>query len=337
MKQLLWYSPQSLLRNRKEKLNLLRTLLVLYDHLLEALEQFYVHRRYHFFDPHVGDNLCQVRACQLVLLALDAPIMHREINFLFASKKKLLEKLFWFQKKISESNSQNQVLDDSVPSEKFLNQLDINFIIPEKIIFVYESYFLTKYKEFTEERRGAFIDRKETAKKLKFSEQLTNNIILDLQRRLCVKTCNFVCENLPKSFLNSLPLELSFYCKEDILQRPMFPFYYSTLAVVHVVREKKILNCFVVNSKDSKCRFPCYVLGKDFLFEETLPINDQPLLLWEGWSSFYNGSNEKNWKKKFSMVDPWELVLANVAYHRQYVDSIKFMPRESYGPNFLLQ
>ncbi len=81
MIELLWCDPHILLRNRKEKLHFLRTLTTLYGIFCEALEEFYTHKNYHLFDPHVGDNLCQVRACQLGVLARKTELKEKSFSF----------------------------------------------------------------------------------------------------------------------------------------------------------------------------------------------------------------------------------------------------------------
>ena len=51
------------------KLKILKLLNFFIEEMMEAIDLFYIQKRYDLFDPHVGDTLCQIRAYKILLLA----------------------------------------------------------------------------------------------------------------------------------------------------------------------------------------------------------------------------------------------------------------------------
>ncbi len=136
MINLLWCDQKNILRDRKEKVNFFRTLSVVYNVFCEALEEFYFNENYHLFDPHVGDNLCQVRACQLTLLA-KKPIFEEEVIFSFLGvRKKIWKDFFSFEEKeINFHGRRQELLDGDETCADFLKRFSLNFRVPKDLVF----------------------------------------------------------------------------------------------------------------------------------------------------------------------------------------------------------
>lgn len=59
----------SLVRNSKLAFEILKMVYNITSLLANCLSKFYLRKQYQYFDPHVGDTACQVRAYAFVLLS----------------------------------------------------------------------------------------------------------------------------------------------------------------------------------------------------------------------------------------------------------------------------
>lgn len=65
---LLPYSPEALIKDHSFRLRILKLSQFLISMFQEALIEFYINQNLLAFDAHVGENLCQIRACYLLIL-----------------------------------------------------------------------------------------------------------------------------------------------------------------------------------------------------------------------------------------------------------------------------
>src|SRR3990167_5434407 len=75
--------PQSwstVLRDSKMIISTLRLLDFILEKLIESQIAFYQTKKYHLFDPHVGENCCQIRAAQLLFYATHPLKSHIEMQ-----------------------------------------------------------------------------------------------------------------------------------------------------------------------------------------------------------------------------------------------------------------
>ncbi len=316
MRELLWVEAQTLLKNRKEKLKFLHVACVIYEHVIQAVVEFYIHHRYESFDPHVGDNLCQVRACELALLARRSSKNHELILSFLDTKKNIFTVFSWFQDLLNKSSTKSLFLDKPVTILEFLTEINLNFKLSKDILFIYQCFFLTKYRKYTNDFQKTYIDYKDASKKLSLSKTLVDTICFSIQKKLCIRTSQFVQKNLPSTFLNSAPLKFQEYLKQDRRGRVIPPFFFSTLAVLTMIQKEKLTSLISVRDLKNEEAWECALSGKNSIKEENFCI------IWHG-STTYSGMKKKKWLEEFQSLGPWKVILAVVAQHPQYVDSMK--------------
>lgn len=59
----------ALVRNSKLAFEILKMVYNITSLLVDCLSKFYIRKQYQYFDPHVGDTACQIRAYAFVLLS----------------------------------------------------------------------------------------------------------------------------------------------------------------------------------------------------------------------------------------------------------------------------
>ncbi len=76
------------------------------------------------------------------------------------------EKVLWFEAEVGQAKKRDGALEAWVSVENFLKKMALDFLYEEDHVFLYQSYFLTKYRKFLEEKKGSFIDSELAQKSL---------------------------------------------------------------------------------------------------------------------------------------------------------------------------
>ncbi len=275
----------------------------------------------------MGDNLCQVRACQLALLARESELSKEKIVKHVSQHRSAEEKVLWFEAEVGHAKKRDGALEAWVSVENFLKKMALDFLYEEDHVFLYQSYFLTKYRKFLEEKKGSFIDSELAQKSLLLGTRKTNRLVIILQRKICLRTCRFVEKNLPSSFIQNLPYRLTDYLRKDGVHRTMYPFYFSSLAAINVIQQKKIPNLFIIRSTVDNTTVQFWKQGKSF---STASKETEEYILWEGLSGTLQKDNQRAWEQAFS----WEMILAFLASHEPYVPSVKAQDCQNLGEEY---
>lgn len=140
---LLPQSCRTVLRDSKMILSILRLLDFILEELIQSQIAFYQDKTYHLFDPHVGENCCQIRAAQLLLYAAhpsrSAQESKDQIDYLHHRKVQVNNIIQYF--------SEYHEINHSLTLVEFLKKHGLIFLvnIPDKVVFI--CYFLTKFKK----------------------------------------------------------------------------------------------------------------------------------------------------------------------------------------------
>ncbi len=209
------------------------------------------------------------------------------------------EKFFSIEAKSEQAKERDFFLDECCQVLSFLNALDLVFFIEEDFLWVYLSFLLTKFRFFTKDKKATYIDRRKMALQLDMTETMANKITIDAQRKLALRSTTFVRENLSEDFISRLPCSFYDYLKEDLLERAMYPFFFSTLAGINAIKKEKILSCFEISSSQGGERILFYVRGEEILTEPFVEFKNEPMVVWKGWVYCPDKSFARAWKKIF--------------------------------------
>lgn len=182
---LLPQSFETLLRDKKVIRSILLTLLLVIDVLIESQEAFYLDYTYTLFDPHVGENSCQIRAGILTYFAQTQLISRETVQ-----KKMRL----WSEKKVIASHLLAN-LDAKAPSVlpinilELLKQHKLLFVVNEVDKFLFECLFLTIFKKEVRASNRTVIDhfslQERSSLSIKAVKKLTRYYQMDLSQYCC--------------------------------------------------------------------------------------------------------------------------------------------------------
>jgi hypothetical protein len=132
------------------KLRILNLTEFLLTSLHDSLYQFFIRNDLSYFDPHVGENLCQIRACYLLELQKNTKLNSRaqeEVMIELAQVKAMILRV----KKIAQDAQayptlQNSFFGEWMSLNDFLNHLKVNINLSSHFVFLLVSFILTKYR-----------------------------------------------------------------------------------------------------------------------------------------------------------------------------------------------
>lgn len=318
---LLPYSENRVLNDRNQKkteMQLLQTIILV---SILALKHF-LKGNLTEFDAQVGENLCQIRAYKNIKVAkqwLDSEekskhligLMHKFSNYYKTLKQFILK----WDLLIKQTKHYDAALDKSETIQEFLNKNELNFDLPEDIVYLIACFFLT-YFSIRVENIPLAIDFKKIALKFNVSkhraERLTHRYQLIVSKLGCDFILNLASE-LPfkEKYSRLLP---TLYQLSDV-DRTVLPCYLvSEIIFAHCLNEK-IPVLILFNRIQVEQKEIVYFLldGEQYItFTE-----DKPCLVILG-DNLSTKKSSKDYLNYLNDLNPIELILANTATHPQY-------------------
>ncbi|HVV69635.1 MAG TPA: hypothetical protein VG895_00540 [Patescibacteria group bacterium] len=314
--------------------------------IIEALNN-YIQGNYAHFDAQVSENLCQIRAYQLIqtleenkeycknklsnFIQQVKEIQHRCESLLVQYEALKNKQPSHYLKFIRQSTTLKQVLDE--------HKLDVNFLEP--VYFLTQAYVLSKYKLTGEFETSHGIDYEKICQSLgNISKTYARKIIHRLQRNLSEFSCQFLFKLLYG--LNAEQYELcllkSLYFKDEV-GRHVLPCYEVTkILLMHALHSNKHIQVVVAriaqNEKDTieftlqpSQKQNCYIV--DY---KSVGQTKRGIMLFTGLARYKQERLEsrEHYLKRFSAAGFETIVLCNMAQHPQYpgilLDNKKYNP-----------
>lgn len=192
------YSPRANINSYRLKLRILKVALFVLNHLKQALIEFYINQNLSAFDPHVGENLCQIRACYLLELAQSSQT-DESLQSVYALLNQINADLVILQK---EAGSVEDIL--KLPTHEIkrsyknyislfgmFNGLDININISSNHAFLFLSYWLSKYKMINNEE-NIVINYENLHKDMLVSKNMMRKIVHQYQKAMSSMSTQYV-------------------------------------------------------------------------------------------------------------------------------------------------
>jgi hypothetical protein len=244
---LLPYEADTKIFDAKMKAKILSLAYFTVKEVIETIQDFYINDELWQFDPHVGENLCQIRACQLIDFYLKAKsnifIKKIQVEKLTAFKQLLAEINVLLQQYLAYPNQTCTPITVKV----FLDSLQINPIIHYSLHFLFLSHFLTKYRMFNIQE-DTIIDYSKLIASLNISKNFARKIIHQYQKQLSYYSCKYVEYNL--SLYKIITPEIASMLRhQDDDGRYTLPSYIVMAALLERLKSLRI-NILLVIRKD---------------------------------------------------------------------------------------
>lgn len=351
------FLPYSI-RHKLKGLNSKYRLLILLDYLCKISKmtiKSYFYKEYHFFDPQVGENLCQIHAYQLCTIfdesmeiAKEVALFSIRLNEIHAKCEHLLEEIK--ELKIRRPSHYMQDIDGRITLLDYLEKNQLNLHLTERVAFLIQSYFLTKYRIIDEQGICNGIDYDVLCNEIyitskTFIKKLVRHIqinITDLTTKfLSTLLVNIDCEPERVFLMQSLHFK-----DED--GRHVFGCYEATkLILEHAFITGKHIEIAVKRNSENASDELIFSLIPDKntgRFTTANPIIEQshkPSIVFRGVAKYSEYINEtrENYIQRFLSVGFENILLSNVAQHPQYpgtnLDKLKYNPYRAVNTNQL--
>lgn len=317
------YSSDHLLRNRKEKQDIIKLMLKLVSLSIESLLAF-ARGKYRKFDAQVGENLCQIRAWQIMVFAVneqsELSVLIEKLS-IFQDKLKKLDDYFF--KKMETHSKYDAVLDKKESISTFFTRHDIFYSLDRNIMFLFCCYFLNKYCVMSQDAPVA-IDYKKIANNLNITKHSSKRIATYYQIQVSKLGC--------RCLISSLRLiDCLGYGKDVFIRmlevsddnRVVLPCYevmkiilhYMLIRRMHLVLEVSANNDYFFLLQGCRETNKFYFVDNKDELEESMPI-----VVFRG-STDYNLADATGYNTFISVVQDesiYSILLNNVAMHPQY-------------------
>jgi hypothetical protein len=242
--QLLPQSPKTQIPTHLKFSKVIYLLKFFTQHVIEALEAFYVRQYFHEFDPHVGETSCQIRAYQMILLSMSVNktnkfSVYRKISLLKELLGRIEQDTIHYEKVDTtpqKTNAHHTTLDQFIESNKYYFELD------EVEFFLVQARILTQYKTYYGDGNPC-IDYQSLTRDLGVSKHTARQLVHLYQINLSQSSCNFIMHllsDIPSPPFSQSDLNLLKNFDDD--DRYVLPCYWVMKAIyAHMLHTKKTI------------------------------------------------------------------------------------------------
>lgn len=307
--------------------------LQLYIHLLKKISvstHDFLAQNLSKFDPHIGDNLCQIRACMLLdyyrTEENNLPSTFNYHDFIHELKSEIFN-----AEQILASHKQNLVLWGkkqyrnpfyNLDINDFFSQLELKILIPEKIFILTLCHFLTDYRMLNTEQNFV-INYTRLQKELDLSKDFCRRMTHLYQKQLSILSCEYVSKLVNQS---QLPITTQFI--EDNLQydddgRCVLPCFLVMPILMERLQQLNIPITLIIKNPfiyQEKCEHLNYQAGPQqyslYSLSSIDPKNSTGFII--HCISYFQGKSFCEFKRKIKKYSINDLLLACMASHPQF-------------------
>ncbi len=190
---LLPYKPSIILTCKHTKKRVLQLAYKLLAEVIESIDDFYRARNFSCFDPHVGENLCQIRACQFFALLQDYESNQFIVKQSYSKERQLCKAKLLTLEELSQQEASN---NEPINIVDFLESFKLNISLSETTAFLTISHFLTKFRIFNE-HENTVIDYSSLIGDWQISKNLARRMVHEYQKYISETSSKFVAAKLP--------------------------------------------------------------------------------------------------------------------------------------------
>lgn len=324
------YTPEMLLKNISERIRVLELLNFVFNSSQKALESF-IDCNYTNFDAQVSENLCQIRAYQI--MNIDSTI-NKESLFISLKNIKnfrgicqeLLENYAFLRLKRPSHYSDS--INKKIQLQTFLQDNDLNINISEQVYFIIQSYILSYYKLVGEYDISLGINYEKLCFDLKIdSKSYARKFVHRLQRNLSILSTNFVFK-LQKQLLHdgNEMIFMKKLCFKDEVGRQVLPCYEVTKIILnHALKRETYIQIIVFKLNGNEKKLVHFFLKtcpkkNDFILCNTPLEPGRCFIVFKGIAHCDDTNLEiqESYIEHFMQFGLKKIILANMAQHPQY-------------------
>lgn len=299
--------------------------------VLESIEDFYFKNNFLKFDCHVGENLCQIRACLLLFLYKKNSYKYflgEKISQFNKFKNKIdsVNSLIIFYKNVKNGNRelQRKYSNFSENLLDFISQHNLNLDLTDDIFFLFQGHFLTKFK-ILNSNSNISIDYDALNAYLNTSKNIARKIVHIYQINLSRVSCSFIYQNSSYSILRNYNTNLlDNFKKLDDDSREVLPSFVVMDILLGLLLSLNSNLLFIIKKEKCKNLFIFYVPDSNkYKYSEEIAnpvyqkipclvfygITDEPILTKEEIEIYI---------KKFNSIKIEDTIMCNMAAHPQY-------------------
>ncbi len=240
---LLPYKVNCNLPDLKVKVRVLSLTCFIIEKTIDALTSFYINKNFIMFDPHVGENLCQIRACQILDLFEEYIENEKAIkNNIETELKTLKDKKDAITKFLNLNPSQ---YDKVNTLSDLMSMTGMKFKLSWRAYYLFLCYFLTIFRIFNLEE-NTVINYRSMVNEIGVSKNLARKIIHEYQKKLSEESCNYVERILGDAGVEEFKINLFRMVDDDA--RHTLPCYLTMKILLKKLMQLKSTVLFVVRS-----------------------------------------------------------------------------------------
>lgn len=329
---LLPYSLHSILIDQKSKLRLLNLLSFLINKVILIYNMFYFENQLHFFDSHVGETLCQIRAYKTLQLITEIRQKDHDLYLQYSQfvlvKKKIKNCIVAFQEAIGNKKGKfTELLDKPESVIDFLTAHDLLFELTADDFYLVLNLVLTEYSERNQYQISFRINYAQLSSHLKVGSYTVQKLIRHFQKQLSQISTDFI-KDLVGNKLNQphRAALLSFLALKDQHKRCVLPCFEVTKAILSDMLLTKhpivlIVYRFALQRFDT--HYLVFELNEQGSYEyrtEGNQLSGRPALFIRGKTVYNDDCLEPvaDFIARLSAVGLSKILLANMAVHPQY-------------------
>lgn len=315
---LLPYEPRVKIFEKELEKRILSLIALILQELIESIQDFYLKNKFTAFDPHVGESLCQIRACKLLDIYFESGVSTAVI----AEQKEFVTQLQSLLSKTRNLLDQNhdEVLDWDTTVASYLNKHQLNILISHDLFFLMISRFLTKFRKINE-LENTMIDYSKLISSWKVSKNICRRIIHQYQKHLSRYSYEYIerkasqTQVIDSEFLRKLK-------QEDDDARCTLPCYLVTKVLLADLKEKNANMLFVVRNEHTlklTTLFFKYNNIEEKFISCSAPTSDdlkQPCFVLHGIST--SNATEEEYKIIFNKIGVEKIIGLDSASHPQH-------------------
>lgn len=339
LSDLLPYSDTTNLTSINERLRILQILAFYLQSIQSAIQKFLSHD-YDYFDAQVSENLCQIRAYQLVQISLKERSIQNNLLSLqqlaleaYLKCKQLMEKYSTLQHK--RPSHYMQEINHAITLQNFLSNNNIDLVLSNESYFLVQTFILSKYKLVADYEISQGINYEQLCTEIGVSSKTyIRKIIHRLQRELSKLSCQFIFELL--SDLNANPAQVDLIkllsCQDEVGRHVISCYEVTKVILQHALQKNDLFKITITRiAKNEKDSFSFFLNGSFDNFPGGFEDN-KAIIFFHGIAYYdeYITESKEQYFEKFVNVGIEEIVLANMAQHPQYAGLL--LNNKKYNP-----
>jgi hypothetical protein len=311
---LLPQNNSALVRDSKMASEIFKLIYHIINLLADCLHQFYIRRNYQYFDPHVGENACQIRAYAFVILAekkYEKDVIINRIHFLNAILDKLKKILVT---PINYKKSSCTIIE-------LFKKHECYFSVEWQECFLCKSYTLTLFRKSN--HQTTYTCSYTLAHFFKISKKSSEKIIRQYQLHLAIMSCQFVqtiAFDLNLNEKNNPSIVSSILYDDD--GRMVYPCFFSSRIFLMHMKKTRCAVLIILETLNGNKRKDFILFDKDnnqgrLLTRDKSHIKEDLCIVVIGARLATTPLSSSELLKKLNYFGLYSILLMNMAAHPQ--------------------